>query len=144
MLLDPIEDADERTAADLHRDYLDDLRDVVAEMGVDEAVERTGLPASTLESLVEGEDPSITLEDACAILGATDEWADADTVQLEVRDSLMLRMSSAVLDVDALERELDLDLDAKTIQQKIEGRRSMSLAEYAAVSLVIERENDFA
>lgn len=144
MLLDAIDDPDGLTAAALHDDYLDALADAVTAMGVETAADRTGLDVATLEALVDGDRPSLSLEDACAILGATDEWPDAETVRLEVRDSLMLGMSSAVLDVDALERELDLDLDAKTIQQKIEGRRPMSLHEYAAIALLIERENDFA
>jgi hypothetical protein len=144
MLLDPIDDPEGRTPADLHREYLDALGDIVGEVGVDAVADRTELSAETLVSLVAGERPSLTLADACAILGATDDWADTETVELEVRDSIMLGMSSAVLDVDALERHLDLGLDAKTIQQKIEGRRSMTLEEYAAIALVIERENEFA
>lgn len=144
MLLDPIDDPDGLTTGDLHREYLDALGDVVAELGVETAADRTGLSAETLSSLVDGETPSLSLADACGILGATDDWPDGETVELEVRDSIMLGMSSAVLDVDALERHLDLGLDAKTIQQKIEGRRPMTLEEYAAIALVIERENEFA
>jgi len=144
MLLDPIADPEGVTAADLYDEYLDALAAEVASMGVETAVERTGLDADALESLVDGDRPALFLDDACAILGATADWPDAETVKLEVRDSLMLGMSSAILDVDGLERELDLDLDAKMLQQKIEGRRPMTLREYAAVALVIERENDFA
>lgn len=144
MLLDPIDDPDGLTPADLHREYLDALGDIVDELGVDAVADRTGLPEETLVSLVDGEHPPLTLADACAILGATDDWADAETVKLEVRDSIMLGMSSAVLDLEALERILDLGLDAKTIQQKIEGRRSMTLEEYAAIVLGIERENEFS
>ena len=144
MLLDPIADPEGVTAADLYDEYLDALAAEVASMGVETAVERTGLDADALESLVDGDRPALSLDDACTILGATADWPDAESVKLEVRDSLMLGMSSAILDVDGLERELDLDLDAKMLQQKIEGRRPMTLREYAAVALVIERENDFA
>ena len=143
MLLDPIDDPDGLTAADLHREYLDALGGIVDELGVDAVADRTGLSAEILSSLVDGEQPSLTLPDACAILGATDDWPDGETVELEVRDSIMLGMSSAVLDVDALEHHLDLEFDAKTIQQKIEGRQSMTLEEYAAIALVIERENEY-
>ena len=144
MLLDPIADPEGVSPADLYRDYLDALADEVASMGVEPAAERTGLDRATLESLVDGDRPDLSLDDACAILGATEDWPDAQTVELEVRDALMLGMSSAILDVDGLERELDLDLDAKMRQQKIEGRRPMTLREYVAVALVVERENDFA
>lgn len=144
MLLDPIDAPEDRTAADLHDAYLDALADIVAEVGVEEAVRRTGLDVDLLASLAGGDRPDLSLDEACAVLSLSDSWSDADAVRFEIRDSIMLGMSSAVIDVDTLERELDGDLDAKTIQQKIEGRRPMSLLEYAAIALVIERENDYA
>lgn len=144
MLLDPIDDPDEMTAEDLHHAYLDELAAVVDDVGVEAAADGTDLASDLLSALSAGERPDLSLDDACSILALTDEWPDADVVRFEIRDSIMLGMSSAVLDVDGLEREIDLDLDAKTIQQKIEGRRPMSLAEYAAVALVIERENEYA
>ncbi|MFB6133032.1 MAG: DUF5791 family protein [Halanaeroarchaeum sp.] len=144
MLLDPIDEPEDLTAADLHDAYLDALADVVSNVGVEAAAGRTGLDAGLLASLTNGDRPDLSLDDACAILALTDSWPDADAVRFEIRDSIMLGMSSAVMDVDSLERELDGDLDARTIQQKIEGRRPMSLAEYAAVALTIERENDYA
>ncbi|MGM0397358.1 MAG: DUF5791 family protein [Halobacteriota archaeon] len=144
MLLDPIDAPEETTAEDLHLAYLEELAAVVSDVGVDEAADRTEIPADVLTALVSGEHPDLVLDDAAAILALTDEWPDADVVMLEIRDSIMLGMSSAVLDVDALERELDDGLDAKTIQQMIEGRRPMPLAEYAAIALTIERENDYA
>ncbi|UWG47231.1 putative transcriptional regulator, contains HTHdomain [Halanaeroarchaeum sp. HSR-CO] len=144
MLLDPIDAPAETTAEDLHLAYLEELAAVVSDVGVDEAADRTGIPADTLAALVAGEQPQLVLDDAAAILALTDDWPDADVVMLEIRDSIMLGMSSAVLDVDALERALDDGLDAKTIQQMIEGRRPLPLATYAAIALTIRRENDYA
>lgn len=144
MLLDPIDTPEDLTAEDLHEAYLDALGDIVADVGVEEAARQTDLGADLLDALIAGDRPDLSLDDACAILALTESWPDAKGVRLEIRDSIMLGMSSAVLDVDTLERELNGDLDAKTIQQKIEGRRPMSLAEYAAVALIIERENDYA
>lgn len=144
MLLDPIDAPDETTAEALHLAYLDHLAAIVADVGVDEAADRTDCSVDVLGALVSGEHPDLTLGDAAAILALTDDWPDADVVMLEVRDSIMLGMSSAVLDVDGLERELDDDLDAKTIQQMIEGRRPFPLETYAAIALVVERENDYA
>lgn len=143
MLLDPIDAPDERTTEDLLADYRDALADVVAATGVETAADATGVQLPTLEALVAGDDPALTLDDACAILALTDDWPDADAVRLEVRDHLMLGMSSAIMDVDALERALDGEMTAKEIQAKIEGRHEMSLSEYAAVVLVVEREKEF-
>lgn len=143
MLLDPIDAPDERTAEDLLADYRDALADVVAATGVETAADATAIPQATLSALVAGEDPALTLDDACEILALTDDWSDADAVRLEIRDHLMLGMSSAIMDVDALERALDGEMTAKEIQAKIEGRHEMSLAEYAAVVLVVEREKEF-
>jgi len=42
-----------------------------------------------------------------------------------------------VLDIEALESYIDLDLEAKEIQQKIEGRAPMSFAEFVHVQYVI-------
>lgn len=144
MLLDPIDAPEDTTAEDLHRAYLDDLAAVVEDVGVEESADRTGISADVLAALVAEEYPDLVLDDACAIQALTDEWPTAEAVRLEVRDSIMLGMSSAVLDVDGLERELGGDLDAKTIQQMIEGRRPLPLATYAAIALVVERENDYA
>lgn len=143
MLIDPIDAPDDRSAADLRREYESDLAAVVESVGVEAAAEETGIPVATLTALVDGDDPDLSLDDACAIVALTEEWPDADAVRLEVRDRIMLGMSSAILDVDGLERETDLGLEARDIQAKIEGRQPMSLAEYATIVLVIERENDF-
>ena len=57
--------------------------------------------------------------------------ATADTILAEVRNHLLLEMSSAMLDVDAVAGGIDADLDPREVQAKIEGRHPMTLAEYA-------------
>ncbi|MFB6069604.1 MAG: DUF5791 family protein [Halanaeroarchaeum sp.] len=143
MLVDPIDAPEERTADDLRREYAEALADVVRSVGVETAAAESAVARETLERLADGDTPEMTLQDACEILALSEDWSDPDAVRLEVRDYLMLGMSSAVLDVDALERLLDGGLTAKEIQAKLEGRQPMSLAEYASVALAIEREKDF-
>lgn len=46
-------------------------------------------------------------------------------------------MTTAVLDVDALESELAIEMDAKEIQQKIEQRAPMSFDEYVHIQHAI-------
>jgi hypothetical protein len=47
------------------------------------------------------------------------------------------------MDVDALASGLDDDMDPKEIQQKIEGRAPMTLAEYARIVRYIQAENPY-
>ncbi|AKH97096.1 DUF5791 family protein [Halanaeroarchaeum sulfurireducens] len=144
MFVDSIDAPDDRTAEDLLAEYRDDLGDIVVDVGVEAAADRAGVDESDLRSLVRGEPSDLSIGDACAIWALSDDLPDEETIRREIQDSIMLGMASAILDVDTLERELDGDLDAKTIQQKIEGRRPMSLEEYAAIALLIARENKFA
>ncbi|MFB6094009.1 MAG: DUF5791 family protein [Halanaeroarchaeum sp.] len=144
MLPDAIDDPDAISAAALTGRYYATLREAIDAVGVDAAVDLAEWSRETVTAVEAGDQPPVTLETATAVLGATDDWPDRDALRLEIRDGIMLSMSSAVLDVDALERRLPLDLDAKEIQQKIEGRRPMTLGEYATLALTIQRENDFA
>jgi len=131
------------TPEELRADYLSTLRDVVESGGVDAVAEQSGVSTERLDALVAGESLTFTLEEAAGILGTSDDWPAAEDILLEVRDHVMLQMSSAVMDVDALAAGLDGDLDPKEIQQKIEGRQPMTLAEYARIYRHIASENPY-
>ena len=143
MLTDEIADPDAVTPEELRAEYLSTLRAVVESVGADAVAEQSGIATERLDALVAGESLTFTLEEAAAILGTSDDWPAAEDVVLEVRDHLMLQMSSAVMDVDALAAGLDSDLDPKEIQQKIEGRQPMTLAEYARIHRHIASENPY-
>ncbi|AHG03111.1 hypothetical protein HALDL1_05550 [Halobacterium sp. DL1] len=143
MLTDDIADPDAVTPEELRADYLSTLRDVVESGGVDAVAEQSGVSTERLDALVAGESLTFTLEEAAGILGTSDDWPAAEDILLEVRDHVMLQMSSAVMDVDALAAGLDGDLDPKEIQQKIEGRQPMTLAEYARIYRHIASENPY-
>lgn len=141
MLLADIDDLDATSPAELRAEYERHLASIVSEQGVSSVAESTSLDESTLNDLVDGESPPLSLEEAASILACTDSWPDAETVMLELRDTLMLRMSSAVMDVDALSVAIEADLDATAIQQRIEGRHRMTLGEYAQVVHAIAAAN---
>ena len=143
MLTDDIADPDAVTPEERRADYLSTLRDVVESGGVDAVAEQSGVSTERLDALVAGESLTFTLEEAAGILGTSDDWPAAEDILLEVRDHVMLQMSSAVMDVDALAAGLDGDLDPKEIQQKIEGRQPMTLAEYARIYRHIASENPY-
>ncbi|MFB6111048.1 MAG: DUF5791 family protein [Halobacteriaceae archaeon] len=106
---------------------------------MDTAAGETSIAEARLRALAAGDRIDLTLEEAAQVLALTDEWPDAETLLIEVRDTLMLRMSSAVLDVDALAAEIDADLGPTALQQRIEGRHPMTLEEYADVVHAIAR-----
>jgi len=137
MLYEDLEDPESVTAAELRRRYERAVADAARTVGLDRAAEAAGVDRATLESLADGESPDLTVEQAAAVLGLAEDNPDADAIVAEVRDGLMLGMSTAVLDVDALATDLDNDLEPRTLQQKIEGRQPMTLREYARIRHVV-------
>lgn len=146
MLHEEIPDPEGSSPQELRGRYEAELARIVESVGVEEAAAASGVDADRLAALAAGESPTITVEEAAAILGRSEEWPDADVILAESRDTLMLQMSSAVLDVEALEVGLETegtDLDARTLQQKIEGRREMTLDEYARVYRYVAAQNPY-
>lgn len=122
----------------LRETYDELLADAIESVGRETAAEETGIDADRLAAVVDGDSPELTLEEAAAILGLSDEYPDADAIVAEARDIVLMGMSQAVLDVEALASGIDDALDPKEIQQKIEGRYPMTLDEYALVHAFIE------
>jgi hypothetical protein len=98
-----------------------DAAAVAAEAGVDEA---------SVRALREGDLEALDLEDAAAIQ-ALDSDLDGATIYAEACDNLLLGMSMAVLDVDVIAAEYEGERSGKGIQQRLERRAPMSLAEFA-------------
>lgn len=143
MLYEELADPAATSPAELRREYERELASVVESVGAETVAERTDLGRERAESLAAGEGPRVTVEEAAAVLALSDEWPDAETIVLETRDHVMLQMSSAIVDVDALEGALDGDLDARALQQKIEGRQPMTLEEYARIHHHLASENPY-
>jgi hypothetical protein len=128
------------TTDELRSEYLGNLATLVEDAGVGSAADRTGVDEATLESLVAategGPVPDLSLAEAAAVQSLADGAADPDTI-VEIGCDHLLGMSTAVLDVDTLAREVDLDVTPKEIQQKLERRSPMSFEEYVTVQHVI-------
>jgi hypothetical protein len=133
-------DLDGATPAELHAEYLADLATAVETVGTDDAVAQTGLDRATVETVLAGDDPGLSLPDAAALQALADDAPDADTIAEIGCEHLLLGMSSAVMDVDSLARAVDLDLDPKEIQQKLERRAEMSFREYVHLQHAIVGE----
>lgn len=140
MLYDAVEDAASKTPDELHAAYLSELRAALDAVGVDRAAADADLPRETLAAIDDGDAPELTLSAAAAVLALRDGAPDADAIAYEVRDHLLMGMTTGVLDVDTLASELDADVDlsGQEVQQAIEGRVDPSLRHLAAIQAVVE------
>lgn len=135
MLQELVERPDERSGGEVHEAYLAALREVVEVEGVEAVAGASGLPADRVEELKDGADPELTLSEAAALLAAR-EGAPGDALAAEARDHLLMGMTTGVLDVDTVAANVE-GMEATGIQQRIEGRTEMSLAEFARLHAFI-------
>ena len=138
MLHDAVEAGDGRSPAALRESYFEELAAVVADLGVDTVVGGTGLDRATVEAIDGGETPELTIEEAAAVLALADGAPDADAIAWEARDHVLMGMTTAVVDVDTVAREIETDLDPKEIQQAIEGRLPATLAQFAEIQAYVD------
>jgi hypothetical protein len=140
MLRGEFESAGEQSPEELHEAYLSRLRETVDRLGVETVAERSGVDDDVIATLADGGSPELTLEAAAAILAAGGDTPSGDALAAEARDILLMGMTTAVVDVEAVSAGLGGDLDPKEIQQKVEGRYPVTLAEYARIHHFLERE----
>lgn len=113
------------------------VHEAVTASGVDEVAAETPLDAETAEAIAAENVPTLTVEEAAAVLSLTHD-RDAAAIEAELQDHLLLGMTTAVLDVDTIAGAIDLDLTGQEVQQALEGRTSMTLAQLAEIQGVIE------
>jgi tartrate dehydratase beta subunit/fumarate hydratase class I family protein len=133
MLHDVVADPGEHSPAELRAEYDALLQSVVESVGVDHVVAETDLSADTVEAVSAGESVDLTVTEAAAVLGLSENVPDAEVVVLELRDHLLMGMTTGVLDVDTIAAEIDVDLTGQEVQQALEGRTEMTLDELAAI-----------
>jgi hypothetical protein len=139
MIRGEFPDAGERTPEELRRGYEVLLAETIDKVGVDAVVDGTDIDRATVEALEAGDSPEVTLEEAAALIALDEDQPPADAIAAEARDILLLAMTTAVLDVETLASGVDGALEPKEIQQKVEGRFPMTLAEYALLHQYIEQ-----
>ncbi len=138
MLRGRFESAGEMSPAELRAAYDDQLVTTIEAVGQETVAEEVDIQPETLDALIEGESPEITLETAAEILALDDGLPDAESITAEAQDILLMGMSIAVLDVEAVASGINDAMEPKEIQQKAEGRFPMTLDEYALVHGYIE------
>jgi hypothetical protein len=135
MIYDDIEDPESTSPDEVRANYVADLAAIVENHGVDSVAEETGVDRETIPMLADedvGVAEELTLEDAAAVAALDEDAPPADAIVAEVRDTLLMGMTTAVLDVDTIAAEID-ELDGKQVHQKVEGRAPMTLDEYATL-----------
>ena len=132
MFHEAVDDPGDRSADELYERYEALLVEIVAAAGAAEASERSGVDRETVDALLADESPELTLEEAAALL-ALDRDEDADTIAEIDRDALLIGMTNAVVDVEALARGVESDVEARELQAKVEGRFPITLREFADV-----------
>jgi len=138
MLRAEFPDAGEQSPEALLGAYESVLAGTVESVGVVTVVESGGLDHDIVEKVADGDASNLTLGDAAAVLGTDPDRPDAETIQMDAQDILLMGMTTAVMDVEALASGIDSQLEPKEIQQKIEGRYPMTLSEYALLHSYIE------
>lgn len=141
MLYDVVDDPASRAAPELRAAYERALAGVVDAHGVARVAADAGVDEARLEALAAGDEVTLSVEEAMAVL-AVDADRDAETMTLELRDRLLMGMTTGVLDVDTLAAETGLDISGQEVQQSLEGRRTTTLAELAAIHRVIAVRNE--
>ncbi|MEF8856066.1 MAG: DUF5791 family protein [Haloplanus sp.] len=140
MLHDAADEPGTLSPRELRDAYEAELRAVVDAHGAERVADETGLAVETLVELADGGSPTLTLSEAASIL-AVEADLDAESIVQEVRDHLLMGMTTGVLDVDTIASNVDLDLSGQEIQQAIEGRIRMTLAELAAIHNYVAGRN---
>ena len=138
MLHTVADELDKLTPESLVAGYADRLTATLETVGIDTAADETELERATLSTVADGEVDGLSLTDAAAILALSESTPDSEAIVLETRDHLLMGMTTAVLDVDAVAAELDVGLTGQEVQQAIEGRATLTLEELAAIQAVID------
>jgi len=131
-------DGDEVTPAALLAAFETVVSESIAEGGRERVADAASVDRAAVEAAAAGDVGGLTVTEAAAIVGVTAD-RDAETIVAELRDHLLMGMATAVLDVDTIAAGIDADLTGQEVQQALEGRAEMTLAQLAEVMAVIER-----
>ena len=142
MLYDAASEPAAGTVSALRAAYDEQLAAVFESTDVETAAAETGIAPETLAAIDAGESPDVTVREAAAILALDPERPDADAIVYELRDHLLMGMTTGVLDVDTIASRISVDLTGQEVQQALEGRTEMTLDQLAAIQHVIETQND--
>ncbi len=120
MLRGEFPDAGEQSHEELLAAYSTVLAETVETVGIEEIVAETDLDQATVTAFADSDIGDRTLDEAVSVLATHPNRPDADALQAEAQDILLMGMTTAVMDVESLASGIDDELEPKEIQQKIE------------------------
>lgn len=143
MIHDVVEDPGQLSPEELYARYESELVDAIEALGVESVARESDVDETRLRALLDDEsrEVELELEEAASILAVLDETPDADTIATLARDELLMGMTTAVLDVEAVESGIGGELEAREIQSKVEGRFPMTLREFALLHQFIDSKS---
>lgn len=142
MLHNAAKSVSEYSPSTLLAGYFGQLRETIDAVGAERVAAETGLEADRIDALADGDQLTLTAEEAAAILATAESTPDADAIVFELRDHLLMGMTTAVLDVDTIAATAETDLTGQEVQQAIEGRTELPLRQLAAIQSVIEARTE--
>lgn len=140
MFHEVVSDPGERAPKELYELYQSELAAIVESRGIEAVAEASGIDEATLQEIVDQEASDLTLEEAASVLAVREDTPDDGTIATTARDELLMGMTTAVLDVEAVESGIGGELEAREIQSKIEGRFPITLREFALLYQYIESQ----
>jgi hypothetical protein len=139
MFHEVVDDPGDHDVEELYARYEEELVDAIEAVGVAAVAASSEVDETTVQAVLDGEAPELTLEEAGSVLATLPDAPSAGDIEALARDALLMGMTNAVLDVEAVESAVDGELEAKEIQSKVEGRFPMTLREFALLHHHIDR-----
>ncbi len=139
--MDPFTDAvdpDETTLDSLIARYADRLIAVAGSIDRSAVTDSAAVDEAAVRAAESGDVEQLSVTAAVTLL-AIEDGIDPDGAVASVRDHLLLTMSGAMIDVEALARAVEADMEPGEIQAKVEGRHPMTVDEYARLQHAIAR-----
>ncbi|QHS16904.1 DUF5791 family protein [Halopenitus persicus] len=130
----PAEGADAETVLDAYRRL---LQESVDDASVETIRAETELGDDRIDAIAGGAVTGISIEEAASVLAVADD-RDPDAIVYELRDHLLMGMTTAVVDVDTLAGAIDADLTGQELQQALEGRTRMTIGQLAEITAALE------
>jgi|APHM01.1.fsa_nt_gi hypothetical protein len=136
MTLQEICRQDTEDPTQLRQAYAETLGETISQVGADTVEKETSVSVDHASRITDGDVGELRFQQAAEIM-AVNGPVEADTIIDEIRDDLLMGMATAVLDVDTIAASTDLDLTGQEVQQALEGRARMTMAELAIIQAFI-------
>jgi hypothetical protein len=117
--------------------YLGLVAEAIETVGDERVAAETSIDGDRLEGTTDEGLAGLSIEETAAILALAGD-REPETIVYELRDHLLMGMTTAVLDVDTIAGAIDADLSGQEVQQALEGRAPMTLAQLSEIQAVIE------